>query len=79
MSAESAYMNNIIIMNVEKIATCESMRHDNIIMDTADLAKTSEKVVQTNLICGTLNQRQSLHKCYKWCTQEQVVLFLILY
>ena len=70
MSAESAYTNNI--MNVEKVATCESMRHD-----TADLA--SENVVQTNLICGTLNQRQSLHKCYKRCTQEQVVLFLILY
>ena len=30
-----------------------------------DLAKHSKKVVQTNLICGTLNQSQSLHKCYK--------------
>ena len=30
-----------------------------------DLAKISEKV----LICGTLNQTQSLHMRFKWCTQ----------
>ena len=33
--------------------------------------KNGEKVVQTNLICGTLNQRQSLHMHFKWCTQAQ--------
>ena len=37
-----------------------------------DLAKHSEKVLQINLICGTLDLRHGVHM------QEQVVLFFIL-
>ena len=38
----------------------------------------SEKELQTNRICGTLNQRQILHKHFKWCTQAHPVLLWIL-
>ena len=36
------------------------------------LQKLVKKVIQTNLICGTLNQRQSLYMHFKWCTQAHL-------
>ena len=71
-----SFVCGFILVGVESTCGYSCSLHVHIILATAvctDLASL-QKVVQTNPICGTPNQRQSLHKCYTWCTQEQLVI-----